>query len=514
MKLKKILGCVFSLGMLLSPLSVYAEDTDIVAHTSDNVNFTSINDAWSAARTGTEIYLDSDWNTTSRLVLEEGESATLDLNGHSISRVLSDYEGNGEVIYMNKKSSLTFNGSTNRTFEVSNLGDNSNKVNVTTGGVITGGKSKNGAGGIHMLENCSLTLNHVGVVGNRTSYFDDKGGGIQMNGDNCTVNLNDGSLVSYNLAYGGCGGGIYIAGEEGKVNINASEVSYNKANYGGGIYSNYDGTYIDLEDNGSINNNVASDNGGGVYFANSYNHIYSNDSTGKVSSNRIRDTKDTKEPSGGAIYYASSIKTNTGNVNGITFNGNEIDHSSGRGGALFFDLGKVEVTNCTFTKNSASLGGAVYLNDDNVSFSNCTFKQNSCKKNGGAVFVDSRYDFYISGKTIVKDNTNADGNAENVYLENGNFTRAYVSGTPDEGSEVGLTGDGSCKVGINQTSNNGSFFADNQNNYHLEYADGKLYQREGTTGSIFGNGNIVIASIALVVIVVGGCILYKKKKVN
>lgn len=142
MKIKKILGCVLSLGMLLSPLSVYAEDTDIVAHTSDNVNFTSINDAWNAARTGTKIYLDQDWNTTSRLVLEEGESATLDLNGHSIARVLSDYEGDGEVIYMNKKSSLTFNGSTNRTFEVSKLGDNSNKVNVTTGGVITGGKSK------------------------------------------------------------------------------------------------------------------------------------------------------------------------------------------------------------------------------------------------------------------------------------------------------------------------------------------------------------------------------------
>ncbi len=106
MKLKKIFGCVLSLGLLLSPISVHAEeDAGIVAYSmdpNDNRAFTSIIDAWDAACDGTLIYLNKDWELSSRLILYSGNNATLNLNGHSITRMLDDYESDGEVIYMNE----------------------------------------------------------------------------------------------------------------------------------------------------------------------------------------------------------------------------------------------------------------------------------------------------------------------------------------------------------------------------------------------------------------------------
>ena len=515
MKIKKLLGCFLSLGLLVSPLTVCAEEqTDSVAYKKDNTQFATVEEAWNAVCDGYEVYMNQDWNTSSRLILKEGSQAILHMNGHSINRQLSDYESNGEVIYMEKNSSLTVTGNTDRSFTTPNYKDDENgsiMANITLGGIITGGKSNNGAGGIHMKEGCTLTLNHVGVVGNKTWLLDACGGGIQMDGDQCTVNLNNGSMVSYNYS-NGSGGGIYVAGENGIINMNDSEVSYNKATYGGGIYSNYDATYMYLENYSSIHHNQAFSHGGGVRITNSYSTILSDDGTGEISDNLL---KGTKGCSGGGIFYAAVMtKKNVATLKGITFKNNEasVDYE-GKGGAFYSRLDNIKVENCTFTKNIAQKGGAAFLEADDIEFKNCTITDNTCTGNGGAIYVDSMNDMCVSGKTTIKNNKNSNGEANDVYLENGTFTRAYVKGTPDEGSEIGLMGDGDCKVGINQTSNNGTFFLDDQSNYHLEYSDNKLYQKNGATGSIFGSGNMMIACIVLVCIVgVSGIVFYRKKK--
>ncbi len=515
MRLKKTLGCLLSLGMLLSPINIYAEeDAGVVAYSmdeNDSRTFNTIIDAWDAACDGTLVYLNKDWDLSSRLILYSGNNATLDLNGHSITRMLGDYESDGEVIYMNENSSLTLKGSEDRTFTVKDWkgiwNDEGETADVTVGGVITGGMSSNGAGGIHMKASCTLTLDHVGVVGNDTiSELSPHGGGIKMDGDRCTVNVNNGSMVSYNAA--SYGGGIYVAGEEGHINVDASEISNNYASSdGGGIYSNYDATYIELKNNAIVKENKAGYYGGGICFNNSYNHLNSEDGTGKISSNFVAGYGDYAK--GGGVYYASvSTKTNTATLTGVTFETN-IANTSVRhalGGAVYCDLENVEITNCTFKKNTALSGGAIYVNDSGTILKNCTVTNNSANK-GGGIYVDSRYDLKVSGKCVVKENTDS-----NIYLQNGTFTRAYVSGTPSSGSEVGLTGDGSCKVAINQSENNGTFFVDNKNSYHLEYDDGKLYQKNGATSSIFGSGNIAIAGVVLVCIVGVGFIVYRKKR--
>lgn len=520
MRLKKILGCLLSLGMLLSPITICAEeDAGIVAYSmdpNDNRAFTSIIDAWDAACDGTLIYLNKDWELSSRLILYSGNNATLDLNGHSITRMLDDYESDGEVIYMNENSNLTLKGSTDRTFTVKNCKGLWNKgdktADVSVGGVITGGMSSNGAGGIHMKANCTLNLDHVGVIGNETAAeLMPHGGGIKLDGDCCTVNINNGSMVSYNSA--GYGGGIYIAGEEGHVNVEASEISHNYASSdGGGIYSNYDATYIELKKDAMIKENKAGYNGGGVCFNNSYNHISSEDSTGKISSNFVAGYGNYAK--GGGVYYADvKTKTNTATLASITFENNSayksVDYALG--GAVYCNLGNVEITNCTFRNNTALSGGAIFINDSGTILKDCTITNNDANK-GGGIYVDSRYDLKFSGKCVVKKNVNSNKEASNVYLENGTFTRAYVSGTPSTGSEVGLTGDGSCKVGINQSENNGTFFVDQSSSYHLSYDDGKLYQKNGATGSIFGCGNIVVVIGVIVCIACNGFIVYRNKR--
>ena len=515
MRLKKVMGCIFSLSLLFSPLAVCAEEqTDSVAYKKDNTQFATVEEAWNAVCDGYEVYMNQDWNTSSRLVLKEGKQAILHMNGHSITRQLSDNELNGEVIYMEKNSSLVLKGDTDRSFTTPNYKKNENgsvSVNVTLGGIITGGKSKNGAGGIHMKESCTLTLNHVGVVGNKTRLLDACGGGIQMDGEKCTVNLNDGSMVSYNYSTGS-GGGIYVAGDNGIINMNHSEVSYNCATYGGGIFSNYNGTYISLENYSSIHNNWASLLGGGVLFNYSHSTLLSDDATGKIANNLVSGTNGCY--GGGILYAGVATETNAATLKGITFEKNEASaDDNGDGGAFCSRLNNVRVENCTFTKNTAKKGGAIFVSGDENTFVNCSITDNTCTENGAGIFVDSVEDICVSGKMKIKNNKTLSGDDNDVYLENGTFTRAYVSGTPDEGSEIGLIGDGDCKVGINQTSNNGTYFLNQSDRYHLEYNDGKLYQRNGATGSIFGNSNEMLVGIVLVCIVgVGGIVFYHKKK--
>ncbi len=520
MRLKKILTSILSLGLLLSPINIQAEDTDYVAFSRDsNINhiYTSIDEAWEDACYGKFVYLLKDWNISSRLIVPESQEVKLDLNGHMINRQLSECQDDGEVIYLNKNSTLSISGSQDGTFNVKNYKEDYSgdiSVDIKIGGVITGGMSSNGAGGIHMKENSTLNLDHVGVVGNKSAgAFAGFGGGIEMDGDACTVDLKNGSMISYNVASDG--GGIYVDGQEGHINLDASEISSNYGSLsGGGIYSNCDATYIELKNNGTINDNQTVYCGGGVYFFNSYNHITSEDSTGKICSNLVEGDGD-KNAQGGGIYYgAVGLKSNTATITNVTIENNTAYQylEKSYGGGIFADLENVEITNCTINKNYARYGGGLYVNNDGITLKDTKITNNNALYDGGGVYVDSRYDLNLSGNMTIKDNTNDDGERSNIFLQNGTFTRAYVSGTPSSGSEVGLTGDDSCKVGINQTENNNSFFADNNNSYHIEYDDGKLYQREGATGSIFGNKNVGIACLIVVGVAVIGFIVYKKKK--
>ena len=81
---------------------------------------------------------------------------------------------------------------------------------IINDGTITGGWSNNGAGGIHVKDNVTLTLNNVNIVGNTADDAD--GGGIALCNE-AVFTMNGGSFRDNRLigiTKGDCGGAIYM----------------------------------------------------------------------------------------------------------------------------------------------------------------------------------------------------------------------------------------------------------------------------------------------------------------
>ena len=527
MKCKKILASLLSLGLVFSPMSIFAEDTAVAQSADGTSQYNDYDSAWSAANNGVEIVMLQDWNLSSRLIVNESATVTIDMNGHKMDRNLSDSVSDGEVIYLKKKSNLTLKGSTDSTFTVKNLWkdkDGGTTTQETIGGLVTGGYSSNGGGGIHMKEGSQLTLDHVGVMGNSATTYSRNGGGIHTDGDGCIINLNNESSVSYNYA-SNKGGGIYVDDEDNYIYMDNSEISYNRANEGGGIASNDDATRITMNNLSKINNNRATEAGGAIYFGDSYSLVQSPDSTGSINNNVAA-----KDGVGGAIYYPYVYTSNhQAEIKNIDFTNNqaqsydEVKYNSdgdeiqnySRGGAIYSNIKNLTITNCAFTGNTAEIGGAIYQNATNMTLDNCTITNNKSTDKGAGVYVNSSADINLTGDITIKDNTNNDS-ASDIYLDS-DSARAYVSGTPNAGSKVGLLGIGEGKVAINQSENNGCFFLDESDRYHLEYSGSEIYEKSGATGSIFGNGNTVVALCVMGGIVVVGAVVLvvnKKKKAN
>ena len=509
MNSKKVLASFSSLMLAFGPMSVYAYNSVVATNADGTTSYADYNSAWNAAQNGVEIIMKSDWDLSDRLILSNGHEAKINMNGHAIKRSLDSGIDDGEVIYVDENASLTLTGSEeDSTFKIKYYNEDQD-LDFKSGGIVMGGYSTSGAGGIVMEKGSTLTLNDVDIVNNRAA--DGDGGGIGIDGDDCTINLNSNSRICYNQATDE-GGGIYVDGESAYINVDASEISSNVAAYGGGIESNDDATRITLDNNSTISNNQANVDGGGVYFYEPYGLIKSNDKTGKISSNFAGIYN--YQPKGGGVYFESdAFQTNTAAIENITFEDNTVNiNQYGMGGAIYANLNNVEITNCTFKNNKAYNGGALYCNST-VYLSGSQIKENHANSNGGGVYVDSGYDLHVSGKMIINDNTKEHKQKSNVYLESGTFSNAYISGTPDDGSKIYVQGDDT--IAIDQTSNNGTILLEDADSYHTTYEDGQLLKKEGATGSIFGNGNTLIAGcvmLGIIVIGVGALFIYKKKE--
>ena len=177
-----------------------------------------------------------DWDA---IYIPDNARVTLNMNGYTIDRRLTEDEKNGEVICIDEGADIIINN-----------------------GTITGGFSNNGAGGIHVKKGAKLTLNEVNLVGNGA---DGNGGAIYIN--NGTVNIVN-SALSFNEA-GKNGGAIYVC--DGNLSIDKNTVlSYNVAkNEGGAIYIDSKADKVKIE--GYYIGNKATEEGGAVYVNSSIN---------------------------------------------------------------------------------------------------------------------------------------------------------------------------------------------------------------------------------------------------
>ena len=140
------------------------------------------------------------WDT---ICFEEEVRMTVNLNGNTINRGLTDWEYNGEVIYIDEDADVIIND-----------------------GTITGGFSCNGAGGIHIKDDANVVLNNVNIVGNTVE--DDDGAGIAVY-DGATLTMNGGKISNNKMTNSFWshyyGGGVYV--EDASASFYNVEFSYN-----------------------------------------------------------------------------------------------------------------------------------------------------------------------------------------------------------------------------------------------------------------------------------------------
>ena len=472
-----ILVALFAALASLFPSLAFAEGRNVVAFTYENgvrTYYTSTQEALDVGYSGKKIYLARDWVLGSTLEIPESKSLSIDMNGKSIRG-----NGNKVVIYVNDNASLTLSSLLKNTFAFDgyeNSTGDKKTLTMRAGGLVTGGYSNSdeGAGGIFMGNNSTLTLDGVAVAGNK-SYG---AGGIYAK-SNCNIFMKNDARVEGNF---GLYGGILAQGDDVSIHMDASKVTRNYAfGDGGGIRSSGDATRIYMEDSSEISENYAQ-SGAGIYFEYSYFGVYSQDKTAKIRANSIS----SDDESGGGIYAeVCKWKINEGEIRGVNLCDNV---ATKNGGGLFLQQRYTRVNDCVISGNKARSGGGVYVDNDDITFSNCTIQDNICEssREGGGIFVHCENDIWLIGKTIITGNTRGEnGSADDVFLQEtvGDISRAYVKGGVDAGSKVGIrTGIvGDRRIGINiSTYTYGTYFIDIDGYYVSHGTDegGDLWQRK------------------------------------
>lgn len=190
-------------------------------------------------------------------MLTISRTATLDLNGHTINRNLTEARANGCVILVKyqgaEKGNLTITDS-------SEDGE----------GMITGGWNLGNGGGI--VNNGTLTLQAGTISGNKSedngasqSRQWGTGAGIYSNGSNAYFYMKGGA-VNGNTAAGG-GGGIHSTSNVKAFEITGGEIKNNSGNTkGGGIrVASKNAVISGCVITGNSANNASQGDGGGIY---------------------------------------------------------------------------------------------------------------------------------------------------------------------------------------------------------------------------------------------------------
>ncbi len=413
----KIVSMILAASLIIPstaafPTAVHAADTSIgTVHVSNEKSLRSYAEKKSTQGT---IILDSDIKTSKSLNIYG--DITLDLNGHKINRGLKKASSNGEVIQLNNKSKLT-------------ICDTSSEQE----GMITGGYSSNGGGGIH-IKGGSLILKSGKIHGNKSN---EGGGGI------------------YLAASGIAGDGSQLIMSGGEISNNSAvKGTLTKKHKGGAIYINYGSAAIK---GGVIKDNKATGSGGAIY-ANRGGIIRSNTplniSGGTFSGNSAEE--------GGAIYIQDGQAT----IGTATFESNT---ASSKGGAIYCnDRGGTHIFSSTFRKNEANEGGAIFVSANNVRLGSLTIEEN--KSSNGAL-VQYGNDTYYSGRMVVRNNLDKKGNLDetkNIHLKKfTSYPKMLVTSTFLSGSELHVYRDDASKNAVIATLSDGCLPKDCNKYFHI-----------------------------------------------
>lgn len=469
-----ILTILIVLGSLYMLLPMASAASNTAYYTDKNGNSTYYSDPWKAWNRAVEnngtFGILSDWDS-GRRVISEGHSVSVELNGHVLTRRKAKWSSDGEVIYVDKNASLTVYGGTkdspssnsgtthSEQAYVAKKGGFDRKAVAFKGGLIHGGNSSNGAGGIHMKEGAQVNLYYTTVAGNRaeqTWNSDGFGGGIMMDGANCSLYL-DHSTISYNYAYND-GGGVFVHknAQRSSIEMISSHIDKNVCiDNGAGIGVDAEHFRL-LGDTKQITTPENIDNWNTNKLGSSVSHNYLTDSDNS---------------GGGAGIY---LKNSYALVKGVNLVDNNA-YDGGNGGALYIREKNVTVKECNVINNSADAkGGGVFNSDSNNTVENCSIYGNSAGS-GGGIFAECKYDMKLSGSVVIRGNSSGCFSDDNLFLagHGSQGTNAFIIPSLKRGADVHIRIESSHmdRVSTYGSFRDDCFSYDNSSSKHIEWSD-------------------------------------------
>lgn len=267
-----------------------------------------------------------DSSSTGDFIMYGGEISgnRIDISAHSAAA------GDGAGVESQLSDFTMYGGKITNNHVINGSNNEGGGVNMHTGGTFTmyGGEISGNAcsdtGGGVISAGAYLKL-YGGTISNNTA--DKRGGGVFTN---MTLTISDGITITDNKSEQG--GGIYTYDED--ITINGGNITGNTATYGGGVYHIGDYRTCDtltISGSATITGNTATD-GGGVYVESGKNTSNWNKGQGALQINGGSITNNTATGNGGGVYInerglltitGGNVTDNTATVNGggVYFNG-------------------------------------------------------------------------------------------------------------------------------------------------------------------------------------------------
>lgn len=267
-----------------------------------------------------------DSSSTGDFIMYGGEISgnRIDISAHSAAA------GDGAGVESQQSDFTMYGGKITNNHVIKGSNNEGGGVNMHTGGTFTmyGGEISGNAcsdtGGGVISAGTYLKL-YGGTISNNTA--DKRGGGVFTN---MTLTISDGITITGNKSEQG--GGIYTYDED--ITINGGNITGNTATYGGGVYHIGDYRTCDtltISGSATITGNTATD-GGGVYVESGKNTSNWNKGQGALQINGGSITNNTATGNGGGVYInerglltitGGNVTDNTATVNGggVYFNG-------------------------------------------------------------------------------------------------------------------------------------------------------------------------------------------------
>ena len=392
---------------------------------------------------------------------------TFNLKGGSLS---GNYAGKyGGAVYITTKSTFNMSGGAITGNSSGGWGGGAHLAGKSyiSGGSITGNKAVKEGGGLYVTDT-TVTMTGGEISSNSTSF---NGGGICVRGSKGVFNLKGGTVANNKAtsdAEGAGYGGGFMSQGKGTLNVSGGTVRGNQSRLGGGMsivggstFTMTGGTvsenkayqgagmYLDdpaLIEGGSIKNNVAEYEGGGMYANNKCtitmnggevigNEVTAGNGGGICLRNNakmvlndglISENKASFHAGGILVQSGAQLTMNDGTVskntagnNGggicssgceILINGGQIsENAAGKTGAGIYGDKKLTVKNCRISGNKitgvdASIGGSAIMLADGTTLEmeKVLVEKNSAVSGSGAIHLSNGCKATISGCTFDK----------------------------------------------------------------------------------------------------------------